>query len=80
MGKPFKITGIAVLGYEFGIVTKPYEQGPWEGAAITLAFKDALPLGTLRRCFATREIVGMRCDRAVEGLGALHGLSHQFPA
>jgi hypothetical protein len=44
-GKPFEITGVEVPGYEFGIETKPYEQGPWKGTAITFSFQDAPPLG-----------------------------------
>ena len=42
--------------------------------------RDARALKTLRRCFPTRDVVGIRCERVVEGLGALHCLSHQLPA
>jgi len=41
---------------------------------------DAKALRILRRCFPTRDVVGIRCEKVVEGLGALHCLSHQLPA
>jgi agmatine deiminase len=42
--------------------------------------RDARALRILRRCFPTREVVGIRCERVVEGFGALHCLSQQLPA
>ena len=42
--------------------------------------RDRKALGILRRCFPGRDVVGIRCDPLVEGLGALHCLSHQLPA
>ena len=42
--------------------------------------RDAQALRILRRCCPTRDVVGIRCEALVEGLGALHCLSHQLPA
>lgn len=42
--------------------------------------RDAQALRILRRCFPGRDVVGIRCEQVVEGLGALHCLSHQHPA
>ena len=42
--------------------------------------RDAKALRILGRCFPRREVVGIRCEQVVEGLGALHCLSHQLPA
>ncbi|MHC5009748.1 MAG: agmatine deiminase family protein [Planctomycetota bacterium] len=41
--------------------------------------RDARALRILRRCFPRRRVVGIDCERIVEGFGALHCLSHQLP-
>jgi agmatine deiminase len=41
---------------------------------------DATALKVLQRCFPAREVVAVRCDRLVEGMGALHCVTQQLPA
>lgn len=41
--------------------------------------RDQQALGILARCFPGREIVPLRCERLVEGLGALHCVTQQVP-
>jgi len=42
--------------------------------------RDAKALSVLRRCFPRREIVPVRCERFVEGMGAIHCVTQQLPA
>jgi agmatine deiminase len=42
--------------------------------------RDARALRILKRLFPGRDVVPVRCERVVEGLGALHCLSQQLPA
>lgn len=42
--------------------------------------RDDEALRSLGRCFPGRRVVGIRCERVVEGLGSLHCLSQQLPA
>lgn len=40
---------------------------------------DEAALGTIRRCFPTRDVVGIDCRRLIWGLGAIHCLTQQVP-
>lgn len=42
--------------------------------------RDEVALNILSRCFPQREIVPIRCEHIVEGLGALHCVTQQVPA
>jgi agmatine deiminase len=53
------------------------------GAALVPIFgapSDARALDVLRELLPGREVVGIRCDHLVLGLGAIHCLSQQEPA
>jgi agmatine deiminase len=41
---------------------------------------DAVALGTLRELFPEREVIGIRCNPLVEGLGTIHCVTQQEPA
>ena len=41
---------------------------------------DAVALGTLRELFPGRNVIGLRCDGVVAGLGAIHCVTQQEPA
>lgn len=43
------------------------------------ASNDAKALRTLRKLFPTRRVVPIRCERFVEGMGALHCITQQIP-
>jgi agmatine deiminase len=40
---------------------------------------DAVALGTLRELFPGREVIGIRCNALVEGLGTIHCVTQQEP-
>ncbi len=46
-GHPFQVNKVEVPGQDFEISTAPYEDGPWKGTEITIAFKKPPPLGML---------------------------------
>ncbi len=41
---------------------------------------DRTALAVLRRCFPRRTVVPIRCERFVEGMGAIHCVTQQLPA
>lgn len=40
---------------------------------------DGLALRVLKRCFPTRRVVPIRCEKLVEGMGTLHCVTQQIP-
>ncbi|HKY08265.1 MAG TPA: agmatine deiminase family protein, partial [Candidatus Binatia bacterium] len=42
--------------------------------------RDAEALGILQELFPRREVVGLRCNEVVAGLGAIHCVTQQQPA
>ncbi len=42
--------------------------------------RDAQALGVLRPLFPKHDVLGIRCEKLVEGLGTLHCVTQQLPA
>ena len=86
-GNPFEIVQLpmppAVFGADGRRLPASYANFYVANAAVVIPTfghaNDAKALRVLRRCFPERDVVGIRCERVVEGLGALHCLSHQLP-
>jgi agmatine deiminase len=41
---------------------------------------DAVALGILQELFPRRQVIGLRCNQVVAGLGAIHCVTQQQPA